>query len=373
VEAGRGHQDDGGRRLVRRLRRALIAVSMLAALLALAIAALLLYWDRYLLSPSGDPFVRGPFLTRLGETEASLRWTLRGAGAPELAATGPGGTTHRAQDGRFQGLRPGAAYAWTAAVGGVAHASGSFTTAPRRLDRRLTFAVFGDYGVGGDAAYAVGRLAAALDPAFVLTTGDNSYLVGMDRLLDRNIFEPLREVMYEAPLWAALGDHDVAWRGGRDVVRALDLPGDGIRYEVRYGPIQVVVLGVSADAPAQAFARRALARPGPALRFVVVHKPLPPGHPLLPLLRARGVAAVFSGHLHRYERRVVGGVLNLTVGTGGAPRSSRYTPTTQGARLSLAEFGLLRVDAGPDGVSYAFVDIRGRVLDRVVQRGGAGG
>ncbi|MDX6647289.1 MAG: tartrate-resistant acid phosphatase type 5 [Miltoncostaeaceae bacterium] len=359
--------DGPDRRLARRLRRALVGVSMLAALLALTVAGLLVYWDGWLLSASGDPFTRGPFLTRLGTTDAALRWRLRGDGPPTLSATGPGGSRHRAQGGRFRGLQPGTAYAWTASVGGTVRAAGSFTTAPRRLDRRVTFAVFGDYGVGGDHEWAVGRLAAALDPAFVLTTGDNSYLVGMERLLDHNIFEPLRAVMAEAPLWAALGDHDAAWRGGRDVVRALDLPGGGVRYAVRYGPIQIVVLGVSAAAAAQAFARRALAEPGPALRFVVVHKPLPPGHPLLPLLRRSGVAAVFSGHLHRYERRVVGGVLNLTIGTGGAPRSSSFTPTTEGARVSLAEHGLLRVDAGPGRVVYTFVDTRGRVRDRLVQ------
>ena len=345
---------------------------MLAALLVLAVGGLLFYWDRWLLSASGDPFTRGPFLTRLGATDATLRWRLPGNEAPELDATGPGGSLHRARDGRFQGLQPGTAYAWTASVGGVVRASGSFTTAPRRLDRRVTFAVFGDYGVGGDHEWAVGRLAAALDPAFVVTTGDNSYLIGLGRLLDHNIFEPLRAVMAEAPLWAALGDHDVAWRGGREVVRALDLPGGGVRYAVRYGPIQIVVLGVSADAAAQAFATRALAEPGPALRFVVVHKPLPIGHPLLPVLRRSGVAAVFSGHLHRYERRVVGGVLNLTVGTGGAPRSSGFTPTTQGARRSLAEYGLLRVDAGPGRVVYSFVDTNGRVRDRLVQPIGGG-
>jgi hypothetical protein len=290
-------------------------------------------------------------------------------GAPvDLAAIGADGRALQAEDGRFAGLSPGTAYAWTAAVDGVVRASGSFTTAPERLDRPVRFAVFGDYGVGGDHEWAVGRVAAALDPHFVLTTGDNSYLVGADLLLDRNLFAPLRAVMSEAPLWAALGDHDVAWRGGRDVVRALDLPGDGVRYGVRYGPVQVVVLGVAADRAAVEFARRALAVPGPALRFVVVHKPLASGSALLPVLREHRVAAVFSGHLHRYERRVVEGVLTFTVGTGGAPRSSRYTPASPGARISLTEYGLLRVDAGPDDVAYTFVDDRGAVRDRLVVR-----
>ena len=45
----------------------------------------------------------------------------------------------------------------------------------------------------------------------MLTTGDNSYLLALPQLLDRNIFQPLRGVMSEAPLvvdligFAALG------------------------------------------------------------------------------------------------------------------------------------------------------------------------
>ena len=40
----------------------------------------------------------------------------------------------------------------------------------------------------------------------------------------------------------------------------------------------------------------------PALRFLLVHRPIGPADPIAKVLRATGVTAVFSGHLHRYER-----------------------------------------------------------------------
>ncbi|MGZ8693004.1 MAG: hypothetical protein ACXWZT_09755, partial [Gaiellaceae bacterium] len=126
-----------------------------------------------------------------------------------------------------------------------------------------------------------------------------------------------------------------------------------------------VLLGLTAaDAGAQAYARRELQRPGPTVRFLVVHRPLLRGNPLLPFLRQR-VAAVFSGHLHRYERRLVEGVLQFVVGTGGqGAGDERFTLATPDAVTSLLDFGALRVRVAAGGVDYRFVDERGRVLDR---------
>ena len=55
-----------------------------------------------------------------------------------------------------------------------------------------------------------------------------------------------------------MGEHDLVWKGGADVTEALDLPGDRGRYAMRYGPVQLVVLGLEADADATAFARDVL-------------------------------------------------------------------------------------------------------------------
>src|SRR5437879_903864 len=125
----------------------------------------------------------------------------------------------------------------------------------RRQVRRLRLALVGTallaalciLAVAGVLVYwhlyllepAAGRAAPAPAPAFVLSAGDNSYLGGVSALLDRNIFKPLATLMANAPLWASLGEHDLFGTNGRPVIHALDSPGDGHRYTVEYGPIQI--------------------------------------------------------------------------------------------------------------------------------------
>jgi Calcineurin-like phosphoesterase len=347
----------------RRLRRGLVALAMVCAALVLVVIVVLVYWRLYLLEPSGDPFTRGPFVTRLGTTGATLAWSIDGGRRVELTATGPDGTV-TATRGSFTGLEPGTRYLWTASVGGVGRAAGSFRTAPIDLSDGVRFAVIGDYGSGNDHEWAVGRTLAAARPDFVTTVGDNSYLVGAPQLLDRNIFEPLHDVMLDAPLWATEGEHDLIYSGGAAVTSALHLPGPRGRYVVRYGPLQLVLLGLEAGADELAFAKRALAEPGALVRFVVVHRPIQPGNPILPVLRRAGVAAIFAGHLHRYERRTVGGLVEFTVGTGGeGPGAAEFTKATPGAAVSRLDYGSLLVDVSGAGIAYTFVDERGRVLD----------
>jgi tartrate-resistant acid phosphatase type 5 len=351
--------------LERRLRLVVVGLAMACAVLVLVIVAVLVYWKLYLLPPSADPFSRGPFVIRLGETSAELAWTLPGNGRVQLVATAPDGTLVAGDGDRFTGLEPGVRYLWTASIGGVGKAAGSFRTAPRDRSSPVTFAVIGDYGSGTSHEWAVGRTLAAEQPDFVVTAGDNSYLVGAPVLLDRNIFRPLHDVMLEAPLYATLGEHDLFYSGGSAVTQALHLPGSAGRYIVDYGPVQLVLLGLD-DGPAEvAFARRALARPGPRVRFVVLHRPVQPGDPLLILLRKYHVAAVLAGHLHRYERRIVGGVPEFVVGTSGeGPGAAEFTRRSQDATVSLLDFGSLRVDMTATGIRYQFIDERGRVLDR---------
>jgi hypothetical protein len=208
----------------------------------------------------------------------------------------------------------------------------------------------------------------AQQPEFALTAGDNSYLVAAAALLDRNIFRPLGDLLRNAPLYVCLGDHDNFFPGPGAIESAFDLPSGG-RFEHRHGPIQLVVLGDKPNEPAAiALVRSALAEPGPKLRFVVCHRPLKQGDPILPVLRDGKVTAVFSGHLHRYERRTVDGIQTFTVGTGGkGPGSLEHTKPTPGAVVSLLDIGALMVEVRPGGtVGYTYLDQEGSVLDHVV-------
>ncbi len=337
--------------------------------MALVVGAVLFYWFQYLLPAKPDPFTRGPYVVQVGTTTATLRWNIEGDAPVQIVATTPDGRTVASDDdGVLTGLTPGSRQGWVAVVDGQARASGTITTAPTDPGATIRFTAFGDHGTGGEDNWAVGRVAAAQDPAFTVVPGDNGYLASVPAIFDRNIFAPMRALLAQGPFIATLGEHDVAWFGGRDVVRALGLPGDGQGYITEYGPLRFVAIGVEADAGDVPLVEEALSRPGARHVYVVVHRPPPSGNPVLAAARGRATA-VIAGHNHRYERRVVDGVPLLTVGTGGAPRSGdALTPRSDDAIVSLAEFGTLRADDGPDGVRMVFIDIEGRVRDRFTLR-----
>jgi predicted phosphodiesterase len=355
--------------LQRRLTRARFALGGLGLFVAVCVVLVsttIWYWLSYLLGPSGGPFTRGPYLTRVTESDAVLRWSVRGGRSVELTAVSADGTPVEVAGGALRGLKPDTRYSWIASVDATPQASGSFGTPPQTLDRTVRFGILGDYGSGNDDEWAVGRLLAAQQPEFVVTAGDNSYLVAAEVLLDRNIFKPLSKLMANAPMYVCLGDHDNFFPGPGALRRAFDLP-DGGRYTVRFGPIQVVILGDKPnDAAAIAHARTALAEPGPALRFVTCHRPLQTGDAILPVLREAQVDAVFSGHLHRYERRTVDGVHTFTVGTGGQGYGSlEHTAVSPGSDISLLDIGALMVEVRPDRtIGYTYLDKHGTVLDR---------
>jgi predicted phosphodiesterase len=354
------------RKRLTRAKVALGALGMLVAVCAIGVGLTVWYWLSYLRGPSDGAFTRGLYLLRVSAGEAELRWSVRGDKAVELAALGPDGKAVRVSGGMLRGLRPGLRYSWVASVDGTAEAGGSFVTPPAALDRPVRFAVIGDYGSGNDDEWAVGRMLAAQRPDFVVTAGDNSYLVAAEVLLDRNIFLPLADVMANAPMYVCLGDHDTFFPGPGALSRAFDLP-EGGRFTVRHGPIQVVVLGDEPNDPeAIAFARKELEEQGPAVRFVACHRPLQIGDRILPLLKETG-AIVFSGHLHRYERRIVEGVQTFTVGTGGqGPGSLDHTKETAGSDISLLDIGALMVEVRAGDIGYTYLDKRGSVLDRIV-------
>ena len=349
------------------VRRVVAALVITTAVLLVVVVALTWYGATYLLRPPAGVFLRGPYLTSTTAGEADFAWQLKPGQPPlTLRALAPDGTSRVAVGGRLTGLRPGTRYEWTANVGGHSAAAGAFTTAPLSAGAPITLVSFGDYGSGNAHEYALARLAAAADPRLVLSSGDNAYLIAAPPVLNRLIFRPLHALLAEAPMVAALGEHDLAWRDGAAVISALHLPGH--HYAVQYGPVQVVVLGLEADASARSYAARTLGRcatPCP-VRFVLLHRPISATNSIIPLLRRRHVAAILAGHLHRYERQVRAGVLEFTVGTGGEVAGSpQYTPATPGAQVSLLTYGFLRIEVNHDHIDYRFINDSGKVLDHI--------
>jgi tartrate-resistant acid phosphatase type 5 len=351
----------------RRLRRALIATSVAAGFMVLIVGAVIFVWVQYILPTPADPFTRGPYVTAIGTTTATLRWQIPSRQPVEIVATTPSGRTIASTTGQLSGLTPGTRQGWVAVVGGTARASGTVTTAPIARSAVIRFTAFGDFGAGGAAEWAVGRVAAAQEPAFTVVPGDNTYLLSAPVLFNHNIFAPMRSLLAQGPFISTMGEHDLAYFGGSAIADALGLPNGGNRYVFDYGPVRFIVLGLQMDGADVGFVRTALALPGARHTYLVVHRPPAPGNPVLVIARGR-ITAVIAGHLHRYERRVVDGIPLLTVGTGGGPRSSdeALTPRSADALVSLATYGVLRVDDGPHSVAMVFLDDSGRVRDRVV-------
>ncbi|MGE3075956.1 MAG: metallophosphoesterase [Dehalococcoidia bacterium] len=350
----------------RRLRWALLVTALFAAFVVLLLAAVVFFIFVYILPEKADPFSRGPYVSEIGTTTATLKWKVKDGVSVEIVATTPDGQTITSADGRLTGLMPGARQGWVAVVDGQARASGTITTAPTVPEASVRFTAFGDYGAGSDDERAVARVAAAQDTAFTVVPGDNVYPFAMPALFDRNLFAPMRPLLAQGPFISTVGEHDLTYFGGDAIADALGLPNGGDRYIFDYGPLRFIVLGLDADEADVPFVRDALTDSGARHVYLVVHRPPAPGNPVLAIAGDK-VTAVIAGHNHRYERRVIDGVLTFTVGTGGAPRSGdeSLTPASDDALVSLAIFGLLRIDDRPDGVTMTFLDSSGRVRDSV--------
>jgi hypothetical protein len=351
-------------------RRTLAALVLSTSVLLIVSVALVWYGAGYLLPPPSGAFLRAPYLVRLTTTSAVLDWQAKSGQGPVTLRVRPadGGQAVAVRHRAMTGLDPGTRYLWSADIGGVSQAAGAFTTAPLTTAAPITLVAFGDYGSGNAHEYAVGREAAAVDPSLFLAAGDNAYLTAAPPLLNRAIFTPLRALLGEALPVVALGEHDLAWRDGSAVISALRLPGH--HYVEQYGPVQVVVLGMQADSSAVAFARRTLGRgctPACPVRFVLVHRPIAVGNPIMPVLRRAHVAAIITAHLHRYERHLRSGVLQFTLGTGGqGPGGAQFTRATPDAIVSFLAYGFLEIRIQGRSVDYRFVDQTGRVRDQVL-------
>jgi 3',5'-cyclic AMP phosphodiesterase CpdA len=206
------------------------------------------------------------------------------------------------------------------------------STASRGVGGRVStgFVAFGDFG-GGDAQPAVAgameRWAAGHRVDALVTTGDNVYERGEPERFAAQLDQPYRELRRTRPLWATLGNHDVAAGHGAAQLRHLGLP--ELPYAKSLPGVQLLFLDANRPDQAQAdWLEAQLAGPGPPLRVVVFHHPAwscsrhdshrEVGRRWVPVLERNRVALVLNGHDHNYQRFVsAAGVTYLVTGGGG--------------------------------------------------------
>src|SRR6188768_2270456 len=109
------------------------------------------------------------------------------------------------------------AYQYEVTLNGKSIAGGLFETRTKKPHTR--FAVVGDFGAGSPQQAAIANQIATRLPQFLLTTGDNVYMDGLEREYRSNLFpyylDPENKgvksnpLMNTIPFYMVLGNHDV--------------------------------------------------------------------------------------------------------------------------------------------------------------------
>lgn len=242
---------------------------------------------------------------------------------------------------------------------------------------------------------ATAKLAASLDPAMVLTLGDNQY--------DDNTLEEYRGSY--APTWGALLDktkpvignheyHDPGARGYYDYF-ADRQPGPPGYYRTTAGSWEVFALNSNCDridcaSEAGWFEQQLLAHPA-RCTLVAMHHPRfssggehgddPAVQDLWEVAQRHGVDLMLAGHDHDYERFApmtptgpagagagsasgsAVGMTEIVVGTGGRNQYPAGTRKPGSEVFDNADFGVLDLGLGEAGYTWAFRTIDGRVAD----------
>lgn len=245
------------------------------------------------------------------------------------------------------------------------------------------FLALGDFG-GGQGQIAVAKamerwLAQGHRADALVSTGDNVYDVASPELFGPQLDEPYRNLRRSRPLWATLGNHDVAGIHGPEELAYLGLP--ALPYVEELAGVQLLFL--DANEPDQAQARwldQRLGEPGPTRRVVVFHQPAyscglhgstdAVKRLWVPIIEQHHVALVLNGHDHDYERfHSPAGVTYVVTGGGGQTLyplvpGCRGGPVTETA--SAVRHHFVAVEVRASSLTLTAVADDGSILDRVV-------
>jgi predicted phosphodiesterase len=289
-------------------------------------------------APATEKIVGGPYSVNVGPRSATVMWLVQtatvsvGSEPGKVEKTAP---VLRAEKTTFLGLKRGATYYFQAFPGEAGR--GSFKTPPAG-DARFQFVVYGDTRTRHEVHRQV--IAAILrdaKPDFIMHTGD---LVadGNDPSLWPIFFDAERELLRNAPIFPALGNHE------RNAANYFDFLGVKPYYSFDWGSAHFTVLNSDIDNAAPTEEQRVnfwreqtlwleddLQKAGKAaFRFVFAHHPPmtavkrrqgdnPHMTALEPLFERYRVSAAFFGHDHNYQHYLKDGVNYFITGGGGAP------------------------------------------------------
>lgn len=196
------------------------------------------------------------------------------------------------------------------------------------------FAMIGDYGDDTQGEADVAAMVKSWNPEFVITTGDNNYVLGSAGTINNNIGKYYGDFIYnpDAPpamrctgratedkrnrFFPTAGNHDhYSAPSLQPYLDYFTLPGDERNYDFVWGPVHFYTInsGVSGnisccDSRESVWLKDAISKSNEPFKFVFFHHPpySVSNHGSSKKLRwpfnAWGIDAVLNGHDHVYER-----------------------------------------------------------------------
>jgi hypothetical protein len=346
---------------------------------------------------AADAVAKGPYVTGLSDSSATLRFELGAARPARVEVTAVTGT---AKARVFEspepaamhvveatGLEPSTEYRYVVRAGAAELGSALFTTAPKPgAEARVTFTVYGDTRTDPVAHEAVIRGMRQVPSDFLVNTGDLVERGG--RAQDwQTFFDIERPLLQERPVFVAVGNHELyddaagANYGRYFGIAAPTEDARPLLYgTVRLGNVRLFFLNAMDEFvwgdERHWFERelgKAASEPGVVWRVVVLHHgpwshgPHGPNTRLIEagvpeLLERGGVDLVVSGHDHVYERGASGAIKYVVSGGGGAPlgRDPEGGSTTERIEASY-HFVLFR--AGPAALQMTAQRADGSVIE----------
>lgn len=254
---------------------------------------------------------------------------------------------------------------------------------------RVRIVVMGDYGSAGLREQQVAELVHALQPDYVLTTGDNNYPVGAASTIDENIGQYFSDFIHpyrgayqpgadRNRFYPVLGNHDWYSNQAAAYLAYFTLPGNERYYDVVLGDVHFFALdsdehepdGNTATSTQARWLEQGLAASTSAFNVVAMHHPPyssgPHGNtPYMQWPYAEwGADLVLAGHDHCYERLNIDGVTYIVSGLGGVSIYSFAEAVAGSVARYNDQYGATILEADSDEMRISFFDIDGHLIDR---------
>jgi tartrate-resistant acid phosphatase type 5 len=254
---------------------------------------------------------------------------------------------------------------------------------------RVRIVVMGDYGSAGIREQQVAELVHALQPDYVLTTGDNNYPVGAASTIDENIGQYFSDLIYpyqgayqpgasRNKFYPVLGNHDWYTNEAAAYLAYFTLPGNERYYDVVLGDVHFFALdsdehepdGVNATSTQALWLEQGLAASESPFNIVAMHHPPYSSgpHGNTPYMQwpygEWGADLVLAGHDHCYERLNIDGVTYIVSGRGGTSIYSFAEAEVGSVARYNEQYGATILEANADEMRISFFDIDGRLIDR---------